>query len=68
MKSAFYFTLKILFISKIFQFFLDYLVKHVKDLIRKVRLLSKLTTLEPGKQTNAIHTLPNISKSKVNRI
>ena len=33
------------------------------DLIRKMRLISKFMTLQPGKQTIAIHILPNISRN-----
>ena len=34
MKNAFYFTLKTLFVLKIFNFFLDFLVMYKDDLIR----------------------------------
>ena len=44
MKNAFYFTLKALFILKIFKFFLDFLVIFKNDLIRKKRLISKFIT------------------------
>ena len=40
---------------------------HKNSLIRKIRLISKLMTLEPGKQTIAIHILPIISRSKDNQ-
>ena len=36
-------------------------------LIRKLRLISKFTTSPLGKQTIAIHMLPNISRSKGNQ-
>ena len=36
-------------------------------LIRKIRLISKLTKSQLGKQTIAIHILPNISRSKANQ-
>ena len=36
-------------------------------LIRKIRLISKFMTSQPGKQTIAVHILPNISKSKGNQ-
>ena len=36
---------------------------HV-ELIRKIRLISKFLTFQHGKQTTAIHILPNISRSK----
>ena len=35
-------------------------------MIRKIRLISKFMTSQPGKQTIAIHLLPNISRSKGN--
>ena len=56
MKNAFYCTLKALFILKI-----------TNGLIRKIKLISKFTTSQPGKQTIAIHILPNISRSKGNQ-
>ena len=34
------------------------------DLIKKIRLISKFMTSQPGKQTIVIHILPYISKSK----
>ena len=36
-------------------------------LIRKIRLISKFMTSQPGKQTIAIHILANISRSKGNQ-
>ena len=36
-------------------------------MIRKIRLISKLMTSPPGKQTIAIHIFPNISRSKDNQ-
>ena len=36
-------------------------------MIRKISLISKLLTLQPGLQTIAIHILPNISQSKGNQ-
>ena len=38
------------------------------DLIRKIRLISKFMTSEPGWQTIAIHILNNISRSKGNEV
>ena len=40
---------------------------YKSGLIRKVRLISKFTTSQPGKQTIAIHILTNISRSKGNQ-
>ena len=37
------------------------------DLLRKIRLISKLMTSQPGKQIIAIHILHNISRSKGNQ-
>ena len=36
-------------------------------LIRKLRFISKFVTLQPGKQTIAIHILHNISRSRGNK-
>ena len=36
-------------------------------MIRKTRLFLKFMTSQPGQHTNAIHTLPNISRSKGNQ-
>ena len=41
---------------------------YKNGLIRKIRLISKFITLQPGKQTITIHILPNISRSKDNQI
>ena len=41
---------------------------HRNGLIIKIMLISKFMTSEPGKQTIAIHILPNISRSKGNQI
>ena len=38
------------------------------DLIRKIRLISKFMTSQPGVQTVAIHILPNTSRGKGNQI
>ena len=40
---------------------------YKNGLIRKVRLFSKFMTSQAGKQTIAIHILPNISRSKGNQ-
>ena len=68
-ESPFYFTLKPLFILKMFKF-VSLLFSHVENgliMIRKIRLISKFITAQPGKQTNAMHVLPNISGSKDNQ-
>ena len=56
-KNAFYFTSKSLFVLKMFK----------NSFVRKVRLISKFMTSQPGKQTIALHTLPNISRRKYNQ-
>ena len=61
LKSSFTFVLKI---CKILSFFV---VMQNNDVIRKLRLISKFTTSQPGKQTIAIYILPNISRSKGNQ-
>ena len=43
---------------------MDFLVTFKIGLIRKIRLISKYMTSQPRKQTNAIHILLNISRSK----
>ena len=40
---------------------------YKNGLIRKIRLISKFMKSQFGKQTVAIHILPNISKSKQNQ-
>ena len=42
---------------------LSFLVMWKNGLIRKIRLISKLMTLQTGYQTIAIHILPKISRS-----
>ena len=59
MKNAFYFTLKALFILKIF--------KKKNDLIRKIRSILKSMTSQLGKQIIATQILHNISRSKGNQ-
>ena len=64
MKIFFYFTLKALVVPKIFKF-LFWLFVH--GLIRKIMLISKSMTSQPGWQTIAIHIFTNISRSKRNQ-
>ena len=40
---------------------------YKNGLIRNIRLISKFMTSQPGKQTIAIHRLPNTSRSKDNQ-
>ena len=67
MKNTLYFTLKVLFVLKIFKFLFDHLVMYRNSLIKKIWLISKFIASQPGKQTGAIHTLPSISRSKGNQ-
>ena len=46
---------------------LDFLITWKSGLIRRIRLISKFVTSQPGKQTIAIHILFNISRSKGNQ-
>ena len=63
MKNAFYFTLKALFLLKIFKF-LSWLFGHFE---KWERLISKFVTSQSGQLTNAIHILTNILGSKGNQ-
>ena len=54
-KNAFYFTLKTLFVLKIFKFLFWYFGQMEKGLIRKIRLIWKPMTPQPGKQTTTTH-------------
>ena len=65
MKNAFYFILKTLFVLKTFKF-LSWLSKRVEknDWIRKIRLISKFMTPQPGQQRIKTHILLNISRIK----
>ena len=47
--------------SRYLIFCLDFLVKN--NLIRKIRLISKFMTSQPGSEAMAMHILPNISQS-----
>ena len=40
---------------------------YKNGLIRKIRLILKFLTSQPGQQTIAMHILPNISRSKSNQ-
>ena len=67
MKNDFYFTLKYLFVLKIFKF-LSSLFGHVaKRLNQKDKAISKLMTSQPEKQTIAMHILPIMIRSKDNQ-
>ena len=65
LKNAFYFTVKVLFVLKMFKFFvLTFLVTNENGLMRKLRLISEFMTPSIGKQLIAIRSLSNISRSK----
>ena len=68
MKNVFYFILKALFVLKIFKF-LSRLSGHVEknNLVRKIRIILKFMTLQPGQQRITTHTLLNISRIKGNQ-
>ena len=61
MKNAFYFTVKVLFILKIYQF-LCWLFSHIKKRLDKKDEVIMMS--QPGKQIIATHILANISKIK----
>ena len=66
-KKAFYFTLKTLFILKMFKPFVMSF-RSCKKTARLERPMSKFMASQPGKQTTAMHILPNILRSKGNQI
>ena len=66
-KNTFYLTLKSIFVLKIFKFLCDLLVMKRNSRIITIRLILKYMTSQRGKQTIAIHTLPNTSRSKSNQ-
>ena len=64
----FLFHLKSSFRSKdTYIFVLTFWPRRKNGLIRKIRLISKFMTSQPGQQTIAINILPNISRSKDNK-
>ena len=66
-KNAFHVTLKALVVAQILSFCRYILVVLKNGLIRKIRLISKFMTTQPGEQSIAIHILPNVSRSKGNQ-
>ena len=66
MKNAFYFTLRAFCSQGIYSFVLTFWSCRKNGLIRKISLISKFLTSQPGKQAIAIHILINISRSKDN--
>ena len=67
MKNAFYLILKALFALKIFKLLSGLVQINKNSLIRKIRLISKFVTSQPGQQMITIHALLNISRSKDNQ-
>ena len=67
MKNAFYFILKGFFVLQTFKFFaLSFWSRKKKAWLIKIRLISKFVASQPGKQTIAIHILPNSSRRSGN--
>ena len=60
MKNAFYFILEALFVLKIFNFVLTFWACRKNGLIRKIKLISKFMTSEPG-NTELQYTYCSIS-------
>ena len=50
--------------TRYLNFCLEFLIMQRNGFIRKIRLISKFVTLQPGKQRIIIHILHNISRSK----
>ena len=68
MENVFYFILKVHFVLQNIQIFAKTFFDMYKNSsIRKLRLVSKFMTSYNGKQTNAIHILPDISRTKGNQ-
>ena len=68
MKNAFYFTVKALFVLKLFKFLSRLFCRVKKGLIRKIRLIPEFMTSQPDYQAIVMHILANILKSKSNQI
>ena len=67
MKTAFYFTLKALFVLEIFQFLFWIFGNVGKRLDKTAKVIFKNYDSQAGKQTTAVHILPDISRSKGNQ-
>ena len=67
MKNVFYTTSKALSVLKIFKVLSRLFVMYQNNLIKKIRLISKFITSQPGQQTIVIHILHNLSRSKGNQ-
>ena len=67
MKNAFYFTVKAVFVLKIFKF-LPWFFGHIeKRLDQKDKANFKILTPQSGQQTITVHILPNMSRNKGNQ-
>ena len=66
-RNAFYFMLKVFWFLRYWHFWPDFLVMQENSSMRKLRLISKFMTSQIGQKINAIHILPNNSKSKCNQ-
>ena len=67
-KNCLLFHLKSSFCSQdIYCFIMNFWSCRKNGFIRKIRLISKFMTSQPGQQKKAIHILPNISRSKSNQ-
>ena len=53
--------------SRYIRFCLDFFVMQQNGLIKKIRLISKFKTSQPGQQTIVIHALCNISRRNDNQ-
>ena len=58
---------KLFLFSRYLIFCLNFLVMQQNGLIRKIRLITKFLTSQPGLQKILMYILPNISKSKCNQ-
>ena len=58
---------KLFSFSRYLNFCLDFLVFYQNNFIRKIRLISKFVTSQPGKKTIVIHVLPSILRNKDNQ-
>ena len=67
MENALYFTLKALFVFKVFKFLSWHFGYVEKRLDEQDKVNSKIMTSQPGKQTIAKHILPDTSRNKGNR-
>ena len=67
MKNACYFTLKALFILKIFKLLFDFFIMQRNKLVRKFRLILTYMRSQPGKKTITVHYCPLSQEFKAMR-